>query len=101
MADVSTLEEGIEAEEIGFDVVSTTLSGYTPYSPKLEGPDFQLIRELSQKLSIPVFGEGRVNTPEEANRCLEEGAYAVVVGGAITRPNIIVERFFKAINPTS
>lgn len=97
MADISTLEEGINAEKLGVHIVSTTLSGYTDYSPKLKGPDFNLIAELCNNVKLPIIAEGRVNTPEEAKKCLSLGATSVVVGGAITRPMQITERFVEAI----
>jgi N-acylglucosamine-6-phosphate 2-epimerase len=98
MADVSTFEEGINAEKMGADIISTTLSGYTSYSPKLEGPDFDLIKRLSEEVKTPVMAEGRIWTVEEAQKALELGAHAIIVGGAITRPAQITERFAKAIN---
>jgi N-acylglucosamine-6-phosphate 2-epimerase len=97
MADISTYEEGVRCEAEGADLVSTTLSGYTPYSTQSEGPDFALIRKLSKKLNIPVIGEGKVWTPEEAAKAMKCGAYALVVGSAITRPIMITERFVNAI----
>src|SRR5690606_26801007 len=57
MADISTVEEGIWAETLGADLISTTMSGYTPYSPKQEGPDLALVRELAGRLSKPVVAE--------------------------------------------
>ncbi len=83
MADISTLEEGLAAYRLGFDIISTTLSGYTDYSPAFEGPDMTLVQELSQRVPIPVFAEGRIYTPEQAAELLEIGAYAVVVGGPL------------------
>ncbi|MGF7396391.1 N-acetylmannosamine-6-phosphate 2-epimerase [Thermoanaerobacterium thermosaccharolyticum] len=97
MADISTYNEGIEAENLGFDIVSTTLSGYTDYSPKIDGPDFELIEKLSKALKVPLIAEGRIWTPEEAIKALELGAYAVVVGTAITRPQEITKRFAESI----
>ena len=97
MADISTLEEGIAAAEAGADLISTTLSGYTPYSPHLDGPDLELVRGLSQAISAPVVAEGRIRTPDEARAALDAGAYAVVVGTAITRPEAITERFARAL----
>ncbi|WP_068776831.1 N-acetylmannosamine-6-phosphate 2-epimerase [Paenibacillus sp. FJAT-26967] len=93
MADISTVEEGLRAEELGFHILSTTMSGYTPYSPQQEGPDFDLIRELAARASVPVFAEGRIHTREEAVECFRSGAYTVVIGGAITRPQQITKRF--------
>lgn len=97
MADISTEEEGVNAEKYGADIISTTLSGYTPYSPKLKGPDFDLIQKLCAKVNIPVIAEGRICYPEEAKKALDLGAFTVVVGGAITRPMEITRRFSSYI----
>ncbi|ATD54424.1 N-acetylmannosamine-6-phosphate 2-epimerase [Clostridium chauvoei] len=97
MADISTFEEAIEAEKLGVDCISTTLSGYTPYSRQLEGPDFKLIKDLSETLKIPVIGEGRINTPQDLLEAYKNGAYSCVVGGAITRPQQITKKFTKVI----
>ena len=93
MADVSTVDEGVAAEKIGADCVGTTLSGYTNYSPQLTGPDFNLVKRLAERVSVPILAEGRYWIPEEAVHALEIGAHAVVVGSAITRPQIITKRF--------
>ena len=99
MADVSTLEEGLECAEAGADCISTTLSGYTPETKNkyAAGPDFELVENLVAKLSIPVFAEGRINTPADAARMIELGAWGVVAGTAITRPNIITEWYVREI----
>lgn len=97
MADISTYEEGINAWKLGMDIVGTTMSGYTSYSPKLEGPDYDLVKRLAATVDIPVIGEGRVHSPEQAVAMLDAGAFAVVVGGAITRPLEIATRFIKAV----
>lgn len=97
MADISTYEEGVNAWKLGMDLVGTTMSGYTAHSPKLDGPDYELVKMLSATVDIPVIGEGRVHTPEQAVEMLEAGAYAVVVGGAITRPLEIAQRFIRAV----
>jgi len=98
MADVSTLEEGIQAYSLGFDIVSTTLSGYTPYSVQSEEPDIALVAELARCIPIPVFAEGRIQTLEHVERLLECGAFTVVIGGAITRPHVITKRFVDKMN---
>ncbi|MGH4120213.1 N-acetylmannosamine-6-phosphate 2-epimerase [Clostridium sp.] len=98
MADISTYEEGIMAEKIGMDIISTTLSGYTNYSVNSDGPDLELVNRLSKKVNIPVICEGKIHYPKQAKIALDNGAYAVVVGGAITRPLEITERFIKEIN---
>lgn len=97
MADISTYEEGVNAWKLGVDLVGTTMSGYTPQSPKLPGPDYELVRRLSETVDIPVIGEGRVHSPEQAVEMLNAGAFAVVVGGAITRPLEIATRFIQAV----
>lgn len=97
VADVSTLEEGLSADRLGADIISTTMSGYTPYSPQQQEPDFELLARLAERSSKPVLAEGRIWTPEDCSRCFREGAYAVVVGTAITRPREITRRFVNAV----
>jgi N-acylglucosamine-6-phosphate 2-epimerase len=100
MADIATYGEGQAAQEAGVDLVSTTLSGYTEDSPSQEGPDFELLQKLVSTLKIPVVAEGRIASPEQAGRALQLGAFAVVVGTAITRPRWITERFVNRMaNP--
>ncbi|WP_412989328.1 N-acetylmannosamine-6-phosphate 2-epimerase [Pediococcus siamensis] len=97
MADISNLSEGILAEKLGFDLVSTTLSGYTAYTPKRDEPDFDLVKELTARTKLPVIMEGHTTSPKQVIHAFELGAYAVVVGGAITRPQQITERYTKEI----
>lgn len=97
MADVSTLEEGLAAAELGVDVVASTLSGYTPYSPQRTEPDFALIESLVRNTGKPVIAEGRIHTPDEALRCIQLGCVAVVVGSAITRPQEITRLFVEKL----
>ncbi len=95
MADIATYEEGIAAAEAGAEFVGTTLSGYTSYTSRVRSdvPDFELIERLAAVLPGRVIAEGRIWTPEQASLALKVGAYAVVVGTAITRPIDIVKRF--------
>lgn len=105
LGDISTYEEAVFGAECGLDVVSTTLSGYTPYSPdygKLgdippKDPDYELVERLSADLSIPVIAEGRYSTPQKAAKALACGAHAVVVGTAITNPQKLTELFVAAL----
>ena len=97
LADISTYEEALAAQEAGAEFISTTMSGYTPYSPQQPGPDLDLVRRLAAVLSVPLIAEGRIATPEEARAALDAGAFAVVVGGAITRPQQITARFAQAM----
>ncbi len=96
-ADIATLEEGIAAAQAGADYLSSTLSGYTAYTQKTEGPDLELIRDLVAVVDIPVIAEGRFWTPEQVTAAFELGAYAVVVGTAITNPRDITRHFCRAL----
>lgn len=94
MADVSSLEEGLAAEAAGADAVATTLSGYVdPAIPPPAEPDLDLVAALAESLGVPVVAEGRFNTPVLARAALEAGAFAVVVGTAITNPREITRWF--------
>lgn len=96
MADVSTLEEGVHAAEAGADIVAPTLAGYTPYSQGVK--PLELVKQLVEKVNVPVIAEGNFDTPEKAKQAIELGAHAVVVGSAITRPMTITEKFATAIH---
>lgn len=91
MADTSCVEEAVTCEKLGFDFVGTTLVGYTEYT-KGNDPLTEL-EKVIKAVSIPVIGEGNLDTPEKARKALDLGAYAVVVGGAITRPQQITKKF--------
>jgi N-acylglucosamine-6-phosphate 2-epimerase len=97
MADIATIRDAEYALECGVDMVSTTLSGYTNDSPKQDDPDFELVEQLSKQLPVPVIAEGRIQTPEQASKMLELGAWSIVVGGAITRPQLITKAFAEGI----
>ena len=99
MADCAAFEEAVAAHAAGADLVGTTMNGYTPQTAGETGePNFALVEQLARALPCPVIAEGRVHTPEQARRMLEQGAWAVVVGGAITRPLEIASRFMAAVH---
>lgn len=97
MADISTLEEGVNAEKSGADIISTTLAGYTDESGIAgETPDFELLEKLVKTVKKPVILEGRIWSREDVQKGFELGAHCVVIGSAITRPQLIVKRFLGA-----
>ncbi len=99
MADISTLSEGLNAEALGFDIISTTLSGYTTETcdKKHKGPDFELLSALIAQTKTPIILEGRIWNPAEIKQAFSLGAHAVVIGSAITRPHLITQRFIEAL----
>lgn len=99
MADCSTVEEALHADELGFDFVGTTMVGYTEQSKglRIEENDFEILREIVAKAKHPVIAEGNINTPEKAKRVIELGAFSVVVGSIITRPQLITKSFAEAL----
>ncbi|MET7966242.1 N-acetylmannosamine-6-phosphate 2-epimerase [Micromonospora sp. NPDC005305] len=99
MADCGSEGDAVASTAAGVDCVATTLAGYTGERPPTDGPDFELLANLVRQSDVPVLAEGRVRTPEDAVRCLEMGAHAVVVGSSITHPTTITARYAKAISP--
>lgn len=100
MADCSTVEEVLHADRLGFDFLGTTLVGYTEQSAgkQIEENDFEIIRQILEKVNHPVIAEGNINTPQKARRVLEIGSYSVVVGSIITRPQVITRTFTEEID---
>ena len=96
MADISTFEEGLICKTLGADILSTTLSGYTLESgDRGNEPDFELLKKLVDATDLPVVLEGRIWEPEQVAKAFELGAHCVVIGSAITRPQLITKRFIQ------
>jgi len=91
--------EAIFADEIGFDFIGTTMVGYTKESEglRIEANDFEILRDILAKVKHKVIAEGNINTPDKCKRVIELGAYSVVVGSIITRPQLITKEFAKAL----
>ncbi|MCL2719493.1 MAG: N-acetylmannosamine-6-phosphate 2-epimerase [Lachnospiraceae bacterium] len=97
MADCATFAEGIAAAEMGFDIISTTLCGYTDESKGMVVPDYSLLTDLVSQCGKPVIAEGGIWAPAELRQAMACGCHAAVVGSAITRPQLITERFVREL----
>jgi N-acylglucosamine-6-phosphate 2-epimerase len=98
LADVDTFEAGLKARDAGAAAVATTLAGYTGKNtpPLSGGPDLDLVAALASALDCPVFAEGRIAAPDQARAAFDAGAFAVVVGTAITDPVALTRGFAAA-----
>ena len=99
LADVASFEDGMNAAELGADIISTTLSGYTKETRHKinNGPDLDLLAELTEESPVPIILEGRIWNTDDVKKAFEIGAFAVVIGTAITRPHLITKRFVSAV----
>lgn len=99
MADCSMVSDGVNAQKLGFDFIGTTLVGYTDQTKgqSLKQNNFAILKEFRKSITLPLVAEGKIETPEEAKSAYDHGADIVVVGGAITRPRLIVKRFIEKI----
>ena len=97
LADVATFDEAAAAAEAGADAVATTLFGFTPETAGHRFVDWEMVARLVRQMPVPVIVEGHITQPQEVRQALDLGAYAVVVGSAITRPELITARFVQAI----
>jgi N-acylglucosamine-6-phosphate 2-epimerase len=97
MADISTFDEGVNAARLGFDIVATTLCGYTDYTKHQALPNLDLVKALSEVMDVPVMGEGGYWTPEDIHKAISLGAFGCIVGSAITRPLEITKRFVNEL----
>lgn len=97
MADTSCFEEGKLAQELGFDLIGTTMAGYTPYTKGRTLPDLELVNRYATELNTPVIAEGGIWVPEDLKNVYKNGAFSAVCGTAITRPMDITKRFVNAL----
>jgi N-acylglucosamine-6-phosphate 2-epimerase len=101
MADVDTLAAAIAAVEAGADLVGTTLYGYTDATRQQTPPGFDLLAQLVDQLTVPVICEGGIASPQMAEQALKLGAYAVVVGTAITGIDALVSSYQAVFPPAA
>lgn len=97
MADTSCFDEGKKAEELGFNLIGTTMAGYTPYTKGTQLPDFNLMQRYVSELHTPVIAEGGIWVPEQLKKAIDIGAHSAVVGTAITRPRDITKHFVEVL----
>lgn len=101
MADISTYEEGLNAYQLGFDIISTTMCGYTEETKDVKIPNFKLVKRLAKTVDVPIICEGGIQSPHQLLRAFKAGAYACVVGSAITRPQLITRKFTEVLTNAS
>lgn len=99
MGDCGCVADAVAAVAAGVDCIGTTLAGYTGVRARTDGPDLELLAQILRAVDVPVLAEGRVGTPEQARACFEAGAWAVVVGTAITHPTSLTRRFVDEAVP--
>lgn len=97
MADCSCIEDARHAQHLGFDLAGTTLCGYTEETKHIPIPNYELIEQMTEELSIPIIAEGGVWESEQLKKVFSYKVHAAVVGTAITRPREITKRFVDAI----
>ncbi len=97
MADCGSVGDAVAALEAGADIIGTTLAGYSGERPKTPGPDWAFVDQVVALDAAPVFVEGRVHSPADAAEAIRRGAWAVVVGTAITHPTTITRWFADAL----
>ncbi len=97
MADVGTFEQAVKALEDGADLVATTFATSEPYGKPEDGPAVHIVTQLVKMTDKPVIVEGQIWAVEDVRACFDAGAYAIVIGSAITVPQFITARFISAI----
>lgn len=97
MADIATVSDAEFAVEHGVDIVATTSARYAWPDEKIPGPPIALIRDLARAVPVPIIAEGHFKTPQQCVEALEAGAHAVVVGTALTAPEVVMAEFVQAM----
>jgi len=97
MADTSCYEEGVRAKKLGFDLVGTTMAGYTEYTKGTKLPNYDLMKRYVDTLDMPIIAEGGIWSLEQLETALATGVWSAVIGTAITRPKDITRRFVNSI----
>lgn len=97
MADCDNLESGKYAQKCGADIVSTTLAGYTEATNKQQSFNPKLVNEFKKNLLVPIIAEGHISNTEELHAAYQNGADSVVIGTAITRPEIITKKLVSSL----
>ncbi len=97
LADIATEDEAVYAEAAGADFILTTMRGHSVDTTHVRRFEPEFVAQLVRRLGTPVIAEGLIHTPEHAKAALQAGAFAVVVGGAITKPAEITKRFVVAM----
>ena len=97
MADVDTFEAAQLAVNAGADIVGTTLFGYTAQTKNFSPPGWELLTQIIENLDTFVICEGGISSPQMARKALDLGANAVVVGGAITGIDLLVQAYISVL----
>ena len=100
MADTASLDDVKEANRLGFDIIGTTMYGYTPATEgcNIADNDFEYLKQVLAMSKAPVIAEGKIDSPEKAVTALKLGCHSVVVGSSITRPQLIAKTYIDAVN---
>ena len=97
MADCASYDDAVRAEKLGFDLIGTTMNGYTPDTRDVPPPNFGFMHKLATTLSKPIIAEGGIFSPEQLRTAMDQGVHACVVGTAITRPMEITQHYVAAL----
>ena len=99
MADVDSVQNGLNAAALGCDWIGTTLYGYTETTSERTPPGLELLPDLRRDLesSVRLICEGGIASPGIARSALDAGADNVVVGTAITGVDLQVAAYSRGL----